>query len=129
MDKVKEQSFVKSFIAKEKRERILFELCSPKKREQAIQKISGSLNDKNVAFSGATNGEQLYSFVSRLAGKMCQCYVISDGSDDGKTLSFDEAFSHLCDWGGVYVLLCGSTVAVVKEEYVSGSFYATVLKI
>lgn len=128
MDRLKEENFVKNFIKKDKRERLLYELSSPKKREQAIQKIAGSVNDKCIVFSGPTTESRLNSMVAEIIGKNCQFYVISDGEDDGNVLPFDKAFAHLCEWGGAYVLLCGTTVAVVKEEYVAGPFFATVLK-
>ena len=127
MDRLKEEKFVNNFIVKEKRQRLLYELCSPKKREQAIQKLSCATDDKFVVFCGATNRDELYNFVARLSDVRKDCYVIADDDDDGRQLAFGVAFEHMCMHGGEYLILCGDNVVIIKQEYVSGAFSVTVL--
>ncbi|PGU12510.1 hypothetical protein COD22_31025, partial [Bacillus thuringiensis] len=92
MDKEYEEAFVKKFFSKRLRDRVLFELFSPKKRRDALWRL-------NHNYSVALNEKYIVSITQRIAnidellqllknhGAEDNCYVMSLNEDiDGKHL-------------------------------------------
>lgn len=118
MEKEIEEKFVNTFIVKEKRNRILFELCSNKKRGEAIQKLIGALDDRyNVFRDSKVQEDEFLSVIKKYYDINKTCYVIADDSIDGKVLPFKTALNFMMESGGVYVLVCGDNLIIAKEEY------------
>lgn len=113
-----EEKFVKNFIVKDKRERILFELNSTKKRELAIQRIYNLL-DKRFAVledSEASN-EKLITTLKKYFNTNSECYVISETADDGKVLPFRQAFENMIKYEVNYLIICNDNTVLMAEEY------------
>lgn len=119
MDKEIEEKFVNTFIVKEKRKRIIFELCSNKKRGNAIQKLLGGLDDRyNVFRDRKVQEDEFLSVINRYFDINKTCYVIADDSrNDGTVLPFKTAYNYMMESGSVYVLVCGDNLIIAKEEY------------
>lgn len=119
----KETLFVKKFIAKNKQERLLFELSSTKKRNQAILRLSNYTIDTAVQYSGSDlNNDEIKQIFARKFDINNDCYVISDDSSiDGTIMSFKNAYTEACNGGSTYVLLCGNNVVFMKDEICFGA--------
>lgn len=118
MEKEIEEKFANTFIVKEKRKRIIFELGSDKKRGDAIQKLIGALDERyNVFRDSKVQEDEFLSVINKYFDINKTCYVIADDSIDGKVLPFKTAFKFMMESGGVYVLICGDNLIIAKEEY------------
>lgn len=117
MDKVIEENFVKRFIVRSKRDRVLYELHSPNKRSHIIQKISEFMNDNFIVFcEKKVSTEKLLSEIKRYTEINNMCYVIGDCSDDGHNLRFIDAFNNMMDSGREYIIICENNTVIIKEE-------------
>ena len=119
MDRSIEEKFVKNFIVKDKRERILYELNSPKKRSEAIRHICFSAyDDRYMVFEDSKiSYDELLSVVKKYINMEKDCYVISDSGDDGKLLPFKVAFANMLESEMSYVIICGENIALFGTEY------------
>lgn len=119
MDRLIEERFVKNFVVKEKRERILHELNSPKKRREGIRRICFSACDSRytVFQDSKLSDEELFAEVKKYIDVKKECYVIADSSDDGKFLPFKEAFDNMFEFEMSYIIICSENLALLGTEY------------
>ena len=118
MDKSVEEKFVNAFIVKEKRERILHELNSAKKRALAAHHLYPLLDTRLVVFEGKNIDEsELITELKKYCKIPRTCYNISDSQDDGKMLPFEVAIKNLFEYEMTYVIICDEHTAIVSEEY------------
>ena len=116
MDKNIEELFVKKFIVKDKRERILYELSSEKKRKDRTYRIYGDLDKRYLVYTGQLSEKDFPDEVKKSVGRKTDCYVIADGVDDGTTLPFGKAFDNLVQSAGAYFIFCAPNVVIAKDE-------------
>ena len=118
MDISVETAFVNTFIEKDKRKRLLFELTSEKKRSKAIERIYCATDRKYaVENSEETDEKALTDTVKRYCRSKKDCYIISQSNDDGKTLPIDTAIRHLLEYETTYVFIFDENTAMVASEY------------
>lgn len=122
MDKVIEETFVKKFILKEKRERVLYELNSVKKRNQVIHNLMNFLDKRfAVLYESKITDEGMRSLLKQYYNINKECYVIADSNDDGKVIPFKKAFAHMTEGCVDYLIILGNSTVVMKEEVVFGT--------
>jgi len=112
MDKVLEEVIVRAFFAKEIRDRVMFELSSPKKRKDALSRLchtySSTLNAKYIIEIPKPNSnaaETAKLLKSKGAGEMC--YSISfDEEIDGKYMPLIDALECAVGMGMPSLISC-----------------------
>ena|SRR5690554_3603285 len=119
MDKNTEEMFVKKFIDKNKRNRVIYELFNSEKRGDSIRKIPSILSH-NFKEASVKSDEDIYKYL--LIGKvMSPIYVISDDQKiDGQFMHPEKALNHTLFGGGTYILLFDHAI-FIKEEIGYGS--------
>lgn len=127
MDNNIESSFINDYIVKERRERLLFELGSVKKRETAIMRFShnaeGLINLKKIIYcnEALTEKQAIDFFKTKRINKF---YIVSLGRNDKCVLSFEDALAY-CFSEYMPVILIGEGYSFLKCE----SEYGTSKKI
>ena len=119
MNKEAEEYFVRNFIVKEKRERLLFEL-SGKKRRDGIGRFCHSAEDLLIAdrigFSGKLPRSEIESLLTRY-GDINRCFIISyDKAADGKCCGLEEALDLVLGGGMAAVIISGSAAFIETEQ-------------
>lgn len=118
MDKSIEEKFVNTFVIKEKRERILYELTSTKKRALATNRLYALLDKHFIVYEGKEIDERALIAEFKKYSKMPQtCYNISESQDDGKFLPFEVAVKNMLKYEMTYVIICDEKTAIASEEY------------
>ena len=118
MDKSIEEKFVNNFVVKDKRERILHELNSKKKREIAMRRIIPLLDKRFVVFEGQNADDNVLLAELKKYTKIPKtCYNISDSSDDGNILPLEIAIKNMLEYEMSYVIICDENTVVASEEY------------
>ncbi len=122
MIKETEENFVKKFIRKDKRDRVLFELYSVKKCGNAVQRIFYELDEKySIISDNRTDDEVFFKAAYKFINKNDSCYVIADCNDDGKILPIKTACANMAQTAGVYYIICDNKVVLAKEEVCYGA--------
>ena len=120
MNREIESEFVNTFIAKEKRERLLFELA--KKRGMAINRFCHGLEEildkRKIIFAGEKLSESEACAEIRKRTKEKTCYVIAE--KEGEIVDLERGIDMCYNWAGGAVLIAGN-VAFFKEEVEYGS--------
>ena len=118
-----EERFARSFIRKRFRERLLYELTTPKMRYKGLDRFchqSGELLDPDKIImedSNLENSARFRDFMKEHAG---QCVMLSpDQALDGRTLPLREAVAYAAR-GLDAVIILGDDYAVVFAEAVKG---------
>jgi len=114
MDKSKEEVFVKKFVDKNKRNRVIYELFNIEKRGDCIRKIPSILSH-NFKEISVKSDVDIYKYL--LIGKVTSpIYAISDDEKiDGKFEHPEKALNHTLFGGGTYILLFDHAI-FIKEE-------------
>ncbi len=119
MEYLSEERFVRSFIKKSRRERLLHELTSPKKRYSGISRFchnSGDLLDPRKILMEGEDLDRSAEFLNFVKEHEESCFLMSpDSFVDGKWLPFAEAVEQavLCPDA---VVIIGCNFAVVFSE-------------
>ena len=119
MDKEIEFDFTRKFIRKEKRERILYELCSHRKRETAIQRFAHDVSlyiKQDVIVYAGIELEHQAAFISlkkQLLDRK-QIYIIGTLAD-GKFIDIHDGL-HFFYNEYKPVILLSNEIALIKEE-------------
>lgn len=121
MNKAIEESFVNSYIIKNKRDRILFELCG-KKRRDGIDRFSHSadnlLDETKIKLKGQYISEDLQHIVA--TSNSHKCYVISSFEElDGKEFNKDEALNRILGCG-IPSIAVFDNFAIIETEQEQG---------
>jgi len=123
MDHAIEQHFVKTFIRRSRRERLLHELTTPSKRYDGVSRFCHGARDQLEPSRIVMEGEDLErlpafkSFV-RQHGEIC--YVLTPESCmDGERLPLEEAVT-MAAMSLDAVIIMGSTFAVIFGEPMKG---------
>ncbi len=115
-----EKEFVNNFIIKNRRERLLFELKSAKKRKNAIGRFCHTslqyLDDSKILIKGKTVTEQeIKNIVKKNIDK--EWYLISwDENFDGETYEIEKALDIIINMGMASIMICGDYAIVIEEQ-------------
>lgn len=123
MDYRAERFFVSSFIRKDRRERLLFQLTSPSRRQEGISRFCHQASDlidpSKILFKGK-DLERQKAFTDFANGHKETCLCLSpDPCLHGRSLPFAEA-ADLAFTGCDAALVIGSSFALVVGEAVKG---------
>ena len=116
MDITIEQEFIKKYIDKGYRERLLLELESAKRRTKALSRFSHNAEEilnKNITQKTITNFSDIKETDKTV-------YVISWDESDGTQISFVDAIKY-CETTYTSVVLIGEAFALIKEETEGGT--------
>lgn len=125
-----EEYFIKNFIIKEKRQRILFELSSKSKRPIAISKLIQCIDTKTIVFNEKkVDDEILLGAIKKTFDIRRECYIIGDRTEhDGTFMRFVDAFRWAMEDSVACILICGEGTVFMKEETSFGSPAKMILK-
>jgi len=123
-----EKKFVMNFIEKQKKERFLYELSSPKKREQAIKQLLNHVDKRNILFEGnKIKDNEMKELISKYFDIKSDVYLMTDSSDNGKIDSFENIYNKAIMGCFNYIILCGENLVYIKDEIVYGAPYKLLL--
>ena len=118
MDKFIEENFVNTFVVKDKRERILYELGSAKKRGEALHRLFYLLDKKFAVLEKSDiNEDEITAAVKIYYNINKDCYILSETDDDGKILPFKTALKNMLRYEVNYFIVCGNNTVLACEEY------------
>lgn len=129
MDKNVEEKFVKIFIKKDKQDRILFELFSPKKRADAINKLSNLITDKYIILcSSKTTDSEILQIIQQ-EKDLKKCYFMSDRSiHDGEYMGYKDALKIVLYEAFTSVLIFNENLVFLKDEAAMSSPLKIILR-
>ena len=118
MNKAIEENFVNSYIIKNKRDRLLFELCG-KKRRDCIGRFSHCtetlLIEAKIKLKGQYISEDLRHVVAK--ANNCKCYVISYSQElDGKELNKEEVLDLISNCGMPSIVIFDNFAIIQTEQ-------------
>lgn len=121
MNKEIEENFVNSYIIKNKRDRLLFELCG-KKRRDGIDRFShcadNFLIEAKVKLKGQHISKDLYDVVAK--ANSLKCYVISYSEElDGKEFNKNEVLDLISNCGMPSIAIF-ENFAIIQTEQEQG---------
>ena len=123
MDYSVEERFASRYIRKNRRERMLFELTTPDKRFEGLDRFchhaSELLNPERIRMEGE-DLERSAGFLEFLRGQVGKCHILSpDYSLDGLELPLKEAMEKAVSCFDA-VIIVGNGFAVVFGEVMKG---------
>ena len=119
MDELSEQYFVQTFIRKSRRERLLFELMTPRKRYDGISRFchqAEEVLDHSKIFMSGEDIDRLPEFKRFVRTHDEICYILSpDGFVDGQSVPLKDAvqMAVMCPDA---VVIIGSSFAIIFGE-------------
>lgn len=119
VEKKIEEDFVMTYIVKEKRERLLYELFSKKKRLSAIGRFCHTaieyIDERKIFYCGEKiSHKELLEFIDTADDK---CYIISWNSDiDGNWLNAEEALKKIIGYGMPSIAIFNDLVIIETEQ-------------
>ena len=118
MNKAIEESFVNSYIIKNKRDRLLFELCG-KKRRDGIDRFShcadNLLIEAKIKLKGQYISEDLRHVVATTDNH--KCYVIAYSEElDGKEFDKDEVLDLISNCGMPSIVIFDNFAIIQTEQ-------------
>lgn len=123
MDRSAEVSFVKMFVLKSRRERLLYELGTPSKRHDALDRFchqAPQLLDPSRILMQGEDLDRSSGFLSFVRAHGGLCTVLSpDCFPDGEQMELKEAVTWAVSWPDA-VLILGNGFAVVFGEVMKG---------
>jgi hypothetical protein len=123
MENTAEQYFVQTYIKKNRRDRLLFELSAEKRRYDGLSRFchqTGELLDPAKIIAAGDDLERRPEFLRFVKQHDEACYVISpDYEMDGRTLQTKDAVSLAAAFYDA-VIIIGSTFAIIFGEPMKG---------
>ena len=123
MERETERRFVQSFILREKRERLLFELGGKRRREGIGRFCHGAeslLMKEKIIASGPLNIAQIRSYVEQYAPKETGYLCAYNANLDGLRMPAPAALKKALN-NGMAALLIFECLAIVETEQESGT--------
>lgn len=118
MNKTIEESFVNSYIIKNKRDRILFELCG-KKRRDGIGRFSHCADNFLIETKVKLKGQHIAKDLQDVVAKTnsLNCYVISYSEElDGKEFNKDEILNLILGCGMPSIAIFDNFAIIETEQ-------------
>ena len=123
MENTAEQYFVQTYIKKNRRDRLFFELSAEKRRYDGLSRFchqAGELLDPAKIIAAGDDLERRPEFLRFVKQHDEACYVISpDYEMDGRTLQTKDAVSLAAAFYDA-VIIIGSTFAIIFGEPMKG---------
>ena len=123
MENTAEQYFVQTYIKKNRRDRLFFELSAEKRRYDGLSRFchqAGELLDSAKIIAAGDDLERRTEFLRFVKQHDEACYVISpDYEMDGRTLQTKDAVSLAAAFYDA-VIIIGSTFAIIFGEPMKG---------
>ena len=123
MENTAEQYFVQTYIKKNRRDRLFFELSAEKRRYDGLSRFchqAGELLDPAKIIAAGDDLERRPEFLRFVKQHDEACYVISpDYEMDGRTLQTKDAVSMAAAFYDA-VIIIGSTFAIIFGEPMKG---------
>ena len=123
MENTAEQYFIQTYIKKNRRDRLLFELSAEKRRYDGLSRFchqAGELLDPAKIIAAGDDLERRPEFLRFVKHHDDTCYVISpDYEMDGRTLQTKDAVSLAAAFYDA-VIIIGSTFAIIFGEPMKG---------
>ena len=123
MENTAEQYFVQTYIKKNRRDRLFFELSAEKRRYDGLSRFchqAGELLDPAKIIAAGDDLERRPEFLRFVKHHDDTCYVISpDYEMDGRTLQTKDAVSLAAAFYDA-VIIIGSTFAIIFGEPMKG---------
>ena len=123
MENTAEQYFIQTYIKKNRRDRLLFELSAEKRRYDGLSRFchqAGELLDPAKIIAAGDDLERRTEFMRFVKQHDEACYVISpDYEMDGRTLQTKDAVSLAAAFYDA-VIIIGSTFAIIFGEPMKG---------
>ena len=123
MENTAEQYFVQTYIKKNRRDRLFFELLAEKRRYDGLSRFchqAGELLDPAKIIAAGDDLERRTEFLRFVKHHDDTCYVISpDYEMDGRTLQTKDAVSLAAAFYDA-VIIIGSTFAIIFGEPMKG---------
>ena len=119
MNKKIEEEFVNTYIIKNKRERILFELQNPKRREEGIGRFCHCADEMLIASKITAKGKYILDDIKTkiLDSNATSCYVISFFSDiDGIELQKQDVINEIIGMGMPSIAIFDDFVIIETEQ-------------
>ena len=114
MNKELEIKFINTFIINEKKERLIYELSTPKKRENALLRFSHNIkniiNEKYIKYKCNINN------LAELLNISSNVYIISLIKIEGETCSYKDAISHLGEQNMPVIIIMDNYVIIKTES-------------
>lgn len=119
-----EKNFVKKFIVKDKRDRLLFELCS-KKRVNGIGRFCHNageilLQEKIIVSGNHLHYDEIIKIIEQYGVSERWHIIAFNKSIDGVTCKLSEALN-LVLGNGMAAIIVSDTMAIVESEQCSGT--------
>ncbi len=122
MEKEIEETFVNTYIVKNRRERLLYELFSKNKRKNALSRFCHNSTENLIASKIAYAGKetlQLQNSISRIKDEYC--YVLSfEKTLDGTWCKKSDIISRIIGLGMPSIAVF-SHMAIIETEQIQGS--------
>ena len=115
MDYGIETSFVSRCVKKEYRERLLFELQSPKKREKALSRFAHACEGLLQSGYQIIKTSDLQHELLQLAQENAICYIIGGDLYDGQSQPLAKASEMIKDTYMPVILIVDSFIAIKPE--------------
>lgn len=119
---------IADFLSPFVKERIVYEISSPKKRIKAFEKFAHNLeaiiNSEYIYYKGNVINDTIKSEIKK---NVSECAVLSLEYHQGKTMSIDEAFDYLID-ECIFAMIIIENWLIIKPEYEGGKALFYVLK-
>lgn len=123
MDRRAEERFVNSFIRKERRRRLLYELSSPKKRYDAVDRFCHQapvlLDPVKIVLEGE-DLERRAEFRTFLREREGPCLMLTPAFPEGQTLPLTRAVEQALLFPDAAVILGGDFAVVFGEPMPGG---------
>ena len=119
-------TIIADFISPSLKDRVIYELATPKKRTKAWERFSHNIdsviNLDYIYFKGNSISNVIKTEIKNSTKN--ECLVLSFEYQEGKTMSIDKAFDYLFDEVSAVLIFNGNWL-VIKSEYEGGegSFY------
>ena len=128
MESIFDYTIIAGFLSPPLRERIMYELSSPKKRIKALERFSHNLDlvirSDYIYYKGKSINDTIKIEIKKSAP---ECIVLSLEYQQGKKMLIEEAFDYLSYECTVVIVVIGNWL-IIKPEYESGEELFYVLR-
>ncbi len=128
MKSILDYTIIAEFLSFSSRERIIYELSSPKKRLKALERFSHNvdsvINPECICFKGKVISDAIKSEIKNSAA---ECVVLSLEHQQGKKMIIEDALEYLSYECTVVIVVIGNWL-ILKPEYEGGEGLLYVLK-
>lgn len=121
MDRATEERFVRTFVSKQRRERLLLELVTPSRRQTGILRFCHSaapvIDFRTLVYRGKKLKREDMERLLLPHAERGMCYAISTNETiDGRFLPISEALDSLLGFGMPSILICAHAALIECEQ-------------